>query len=123
MQHRPCGAFSYGIKVEALNKVCEIKDSNETEMMWVYFKDTGLFTCEQLVGVPEDLKRPEIRMTLDYPDDMRFFRNVFGYFGHKQFTLWDVIQYLKDKPEVVKINQYLMTDFLAESEGKDTDGA
>jgi len=60
-----CGAFSYAIKTEALEKVCQIKDTNDTEMMWVYFTDTGLFRCEELEGVDSIYKRPEIRATLE----------------------------------------------------------
>ena len=71
----PCGAFTYAIKTEALEKVCKIKDTKDTEMMWVYFQNTGLFNCQKLEGVPDYYKRPEIRMTLDYLEDFRFFKN------------------------------------------------
>ncbi len=108
----PCGAFGYAIKVFALNKVCEIKDTSDTEMMWVYFKETGLFKTEKLAMVPLALQRPEIRMTLDYPDDLKFFQNVFGHFKNRRFTLWDVIDYLDKNPEVIKINQHLQAKFL-----------
>jgi len=70
------GAFTYGIKVSALIKVCEIKDSNDTEMMWVYFTDTGLFKVENLENVPHKFYRNDIRMTLDYAEDLTFFREV-----------------------------------------------
>ena len=46
-----CGAFTYAFTAKALDKVCEIKASEDTEMMWTYFKDTGLFKC----GVLEDV--------------------------------------------------------------------
>lgn len=114
----PCGAFSYAIKVSALNRVCEIKGTSDTEMMWVYFKDTGLFKTETLDGVPEKLQRPEIRMTLDYPDDLRFFENVFGHFKNRAFSLRDVIDYLDVHPEVTRINQYLQERFLSNQKEK-----
>jgi spore coat polysaccharide biosynthesis protein SpsF len=114
----PCGAFSYAIRVSALNKVCEIKDSSDTEMMWVYFKETGLFNCEKLACVPDKFRRPEIRMTLDYPDDMKFFKEVFGHFKNKRFTLWDTIEYLDEHPEVIKINQHLQEEFLDNQRAK-----
>ncbi len=114
----PCGAFSYGIKVEALKKVCEIKGSSDTEMMWVYFKDTGLFKTEYLAPIPDKLKRPEIRMTLDYPEDLEFFRNVFGHFRNKRFTLYDVIGYLDENPQVIKINQHLQDKYLDNQKAK-----
>jgi hypothetical protein len=38
-----CGSFIYGFFVKALEQAYEIKASEDTEMMWIYFKDTGLF--------------------------------------------------------------------------------
>jgi len=109
-----CGAFTYGIKTKALQKVCEIKDTDDTEMMWVYFKDTaGLFKLEELKEVNDIYKRPELRMTLDYPDDFKFFKTVIENLGaiRKDFNLKDIIKYLDRHPEIVKINQYLQEKF------------
>ena len=89
----PVGAFTYGIKVSALNKVCEIKDTNETEMMSVYFTNSGLFKVEMLKKIPCIYKRPHIRMTLDYQEDFDFFKNVIEHFGNN-FTMRDIIKYL-----------------------------
>ena len=108
----PCGAFTYGISTAALKKVCEIKDTDDTEMMVPYFK-TGLFKVEKLENVPPVLQRPEIRMTLDYPDDLKFFDNIYSNFKDTSFTLRDVIKYLDEEPEVIKINQYLQEKYLA----------
>ena len=109
----PCGAFTHAIKTNALKKVCEIKDTQDTEMMWVYFKDTNLFKCEKLRVTDETYKRPEIRMTLDYPDDFKFFRTIVEALGKtkKYFDLKDIIQYLDENPEVIRINQYLQERF------------
>jgi spore coat polysaccharide biosynthesis protein SpsF len=115
----PCGSFTYGIKVSALQKVCEIKESTDTEMMWVYFTDTGLFKTEILQNVPEVLQRPEIRMTLDYDDDLKFFKIIFDHFGdNPAFTLRDVVNFLDENPDVIKINQYLQERFLDNQRSK-----
>lgn len=124
----PCGAFTYGIKTKALNRVCKIKDSKDTEMMVPYFTTTGLFHVEQLMDVPEILQRPEIRLTMDYEDDLKFFQNVYGHFldeavsGFKgfifsdnptNFTLRDVIKYLDANPEVIEINKHCQDLYLS----------
>jgi len=115
----PIGAFTYGIKVSALQKVCEIKGSDNTEMMSVYFTETGLFEVEILKNIPEKLKRPEIRMTLDYEDDLKFFKNIIEHFSSKKyFDLFEVMDYLEKHPEVIKINQYLTDAFLANQKAK-----
>lgn len=109
----PCGAFTYGIRVSALKKVCEIKASQDTEMMWDYFKQAGLFRIEKLLGVPIIYRRPEIRMTLDYPDDFKFFKTVIAGLGgtEKDFNLMEIINFLDHNPDVIKINQYLQKEF------------
>jgi spore coat polysaccharide biosynthesis protein SpsF len=105
-----CGAFTYGIKVDALKKVCEEKKSNDTEMMWVYFtKDK--FKVENLNNIPDVFKRPEIRATLDYQEDFYFFENIIEHFGNNDFSLRDVIVYLDVNPDVIKINQFRNTDW------------
>lgn len=102
-----CGAFTFGIKYTALKKVCEIKDTDDTEMMWVYFTDTGLFNIENLQNIPKKYKRKDIRMTLDYKDDFNFFKNVIEHFNKKTFGLDDILSYIDDNPEVSKLNFYL----------------
>lgn len=116
-----CGSFTYALKTAALQKVCKIKDTDDTEMMWVYFTDTGLFKTEELMDVPAVFRRPEIRMTLDYNDDFVFFKTIIERFaGEKRddFTLRDIVVYLDKNPEVIKINQYLQEKFLANQKAK-----
>jgi spore coat polysaccharide biosynthesis protein SpsF len=113
----PCGAFTYGIKVSALNKVCEIKGTSDTEMMMPYFTETGLFQVEPLWNVPKVLQRPEIRMTLDYEDDLRFFKAIFGNFK-STVPLREVLSFLDENPELIKINQYLQQRFLDNQRSK-----
>jgi spore coat polysaccharide biosynthesis protein SpsF len=102
-----CGAFTFGIKYSALKKVCEIKGTDDTELMWVYFTDTGLFNVENLKNIPQLYKRKDIRMTLDYEDDFEFFKNVINYFNGEKFGLDDILSYIDTNPEVSKINFYL----------------
>lgn len=116
----PCGAFTYAINVEALKKVCEIKDTTDTEMMWTYFKDTGLFKCEKLQNIPDDYRRPEIRMTLDYPEDLIFFTKIITELTplKENFNLKDILVYLDGHPQVVEINRHLQKIFLENQKKK-----
>lgn len=116
-----CGSFTYALKTSALEKVCAIKNTSETEMMWVYFTETGLFNIEELRDVPQIFKRPEIRMTLDYDDDFKFFKTIYEHFIENKmenFSLRDVVEFLDANPEVIKINQYLQERFLANQKRK-----
>jgi len=113
-----CGAFTYGIKKSALEKVCQIKDSKNTEMHWVYFEETGLFNVHHLENIPIEYIRSDIRMTLDYPDDLKFFTNIINHFGTKQFGLTEIIHYINNNSDVSKINLYLEKQWSANQQNK-----
>jgi spore coat polysaccharide biosynthesis protein SpsF len=109
-----CGAFSYAIKTSALEKVVQIKDTEDTEMMWVYFEDTGLFHVGTLLVNDPIYYDDNIRLTLDYPEDLVFFDKVFNELGCKNndIPLKRVMFFLKDNPQIYLINSYRQEDFL-----------
>jgi spore coat polysaccharide biosynthesis protein SpsF (cytidylyltransferase family) len=100
------GAFTYAIRTSALEKVCQIKDTDETEMMWVYFVQTGLFKVEELSGDLAPYIRDGVRITLDYQEDFHFFREVFDalYEIDSSMPLKDILLYIDSHPEISKIN-------------------
>lgn len=109
-----CGAFTYAFTVEALEKVCEIKATDDTEMMWTYFKDTGLFKVGVLENVDPVYFSDEIRMTLDYPEDFEFFTRIFEHFNCEEndVPLDKIVAYLNEHPEIPQINIHRQQEFL-----------
>ena len=103
----PHGAFSYGVKPEAYRKIVEIKDQTNTEVWGRYFTDTDLFEVYDLPIENELHRQPGLRMTLDYPADLEFFRAVFAalYRPGEVFTLDEILRFLRDHPEIVAINK------------------
>ena len=108
------GAFTYAFTSKALAKACEIKDTDNTEMMWTYFKDTGLFKTGTLKDVSPVFFSEKIRATLDYPEDFEFFRNIFEHFKsvNNDVSLRKIVKYLDEHPEVAKINIRRQEEFL-----------
>jgi predicted dehydrogenase/spore coat polysaccharide biosynthesis protein SpsF (cytidylyltransferase family) len=109
----PHGAFSYGIKTDAMRKVIELKKSTDTEVWYQYFTDTGLFNVVDLDVKNVFHKRPGLRMTLDYPEDWKFFEAIFDelYEEGKVFALDKILQLLDDKPEIVELNKHCSAKF------------
>jgi spore coat polysaccharide biosynthesis protein SpsF len=103
----PHGAFTHGMKPAALRKILEIKDTKDSEVWGRYFSDTGLFETYRMPIVNPKHKRPNIRMTLDYPQDYEFFKALFAalYQKGKVFTLDEIIDYLDAHPEIMEINK------------------
>jgi len=104
----PLGTFCYGIKVNALEKVVELKKENDTEIWGSYFK-TRMFKHVEL-EVPEELNHPEMRLTVDTEEDFKLIKNIFSHFytKDKNFRLNDLIKYLKDNPHILKINKNIV---------------
>ncbi len=109
----PHGAFSYGIKPNALAKVIEIKTDRRTEVWGRYFTDTDLFEVYDLPVTNPLHQQPGLRMTLDYPNDLEFFKAVFAalYRQGEVFSLDEILHFLADRPEVIAINAHCATAF------------
>ena len=108
-----CGAFTYAFTAKALDEVCRIKGSDDTEMMWTYFKDTGRFNCGVLEGL-DDIFIADYRMTLDYPEDYEFFNTIFIHFNctENDIPLRKIVKYLQDNPKIKDINYFRQNEFL-----------
>lgn len=113
------GAFTYAFSTTALKKVCEIKDTDDTEMMWTYFKDTGLFRCGCLKSIDKELFR-DYRLTLDYEEDYAFFKAVYEHFkcANNDVPLKKILKYLDDNPEIANINMFRHVEFLENQKRK-----
>lgn len=103
----PIGFGAFGLKIEAMRKVCEIKKSKETEVWGRYFTDTGLFNVVD-IDIPPEHIRADYRLTLDYPEDYDFFKKIFEHFGENTYiaSVPDILKYLDENPQVVKINKH-----------------
>jgi spore coat polysaccharide biosynthesis protein SpsF len=103
----PHGFYFYGIKVEALKKVLEMKEERDTEIWGDYFTETGLFNVIDM-NTPEELIRKNYRLTLDYPEDYKFFIALFKALGEDTYkkSTEEIIEFLDAHPEIVKINQH-----------------
>jgi len=103
----PHGFYSYGLKIDAMKKVCEIKKANDTEVWGRYFTDTGLFNVVDL-DIPKKYIRKDYRLTLDYPDDFEFFKKIFEHFGENTYKtpISEIIKYLDRNPQIVEINKH-----------------
>ena len=105
----------YGIKNSALTSMRKSisKDIKETEPydleLWFNTSQLGhqLYKIQKLKGVPSLYEKKQIRMTLDYEDDFKFFKNVIEHFDGKKFGLHDIIYYIDNNPSVKDINKYL----------------
>lgn len=109
-----CGGAEFCFSVSALEKVCEIKDTSDTEMMWVYFLDTGLFKIGELKVDDSTYFSDKVRLTLDYIEDFNFFKRVFEEFNtdYNDISLRQIMELAKRQPEIPAINYFRQQEFL-----------
>lgn len=102
----PFGITPTGINVAALRTICTLKKDVDTEGQERFFTKTGLFRLHYIEVNDPTLTNPFARMTLDYHEDYLFLNAVFTYFHGKKdfFSLKDIIQLLKEHPEIQEIN-------------------
>ena len=105
----PIGATGFGVRTMALERICDEKREQNTEVWGHFFTENSNYKSKLLEDGRQKYNRTDIRMTLDYPDDYKFFQSVMiGLKSQKKSpTFSNIIDYLTDHPEVVKINSEL----------------
>lgn len=108
----PVGCSSYSAKTEAMKHLHHIKQG-KTDGWEMYFINTGIFRVERVPVVPE-LCRPELRMTLDYPEDFEFFKAILKnlYVPGKFFSLKEILCLLEARPDIAALGQKRKEDWL-----------
>jgi spore coat polysaccharide biosynthesis protein SpsF len=113
----PVGVTGHGVKLEALKKVIDMKDESDTEVWGGYFTGSKLFKVVELEPRAE-FRRPDLRMTLDYIEDFRFFEAIFDrlYTPGKVFTLHDIMRVINENPQIPAINSAAQQKYLEKIE-------
>jgi spore coat polysaccharide biosynthesis protein SpsF len=100
----PLGSATYGMRVKALETVCEFKEIVGTEIWGRLIDRPDLFDIKE-IKVAEDYYHPAYRLTLDYMADYHLFNQLYKNIAYGQYlNLYDAIQYLKSNPKVAAIN-------------------
>tara|TARA_R110000851_G_scaffold60526_3_gene139595 strand:+ start:2121 stop:2876 length:756 start_codon:yes stop_codon:yes gene_type:complete len=97
----------YAIKTSALEKVCEFKKDTDTEFIRPHFVlHPERFNIQKIKNVPDKYKKKNIRMTLDYEEDLTFFKAVIEHFGQlgAEMSFEKILEFLDNNPNVVEIN-------------------
>ncbi len=106
IQGLPFGTFSYAVSHSAMEKACEVKAKRDTEVWGGYFTDTDYFSVGTLEVDNESVRWPDLRLTVDTPEDFRLMKKVFEhvYQEGKVFPLKKVVNLLENKEGIRKIN-------------------
>lgn len=109
-----CGTFTFCISTDALRRAHNMRGTDDTEMYEVYFLESGAFNTQELkVDDPIFLNGDWVRATLDYQEDLDFFRRIFNELKIDTNTVpfRTIMQLIKEKPEIASINLFRHKDF------------
>ena len=102
------GFVPAGIRVTALKKICNLKQTKDTETGYKEFFRKAPFIRCKYISVKSKLKFPKtLRLTLDYPEDYNLAKEVFKNLNGG-FHLEDVLKLFQDKPELLKITEPIL---------------
>ncbi len=108
----PIGSVVQAFTFDSIKKCCEIKKTDDTEMHTLYFKDSGLFKYGifDTFKLNSKIKRPDIRMTMDYQEDYDLFCEIFKYKKNKFVDLEEIIEII-DQYNLKDINYFRNIDW------------
>ena len=91
-------------------KACEIKDEVDTEVWGGYFTQTGIFKCGTLEVRDDSVRRPELRLTVDTPEDFELVSRIFDSFYHEGeiFSLQEIVKLCDEHPDLMEINKSVL---------------
>ena len=105
IQGLPFGSATWGMNVKALRTICRVKPIVDTEI-WGYLIDRPELFNVVTLQAEESLRRPQYRLTLDYPEDYELLKHLYTHIPFKTtLGLRSVVAYLDVHPEVVAINK------------------
>ncbi|MEM2963776.1 MAG: hypothetical protein QXN01_04760 [Candidatus Anstonellales archaeon] len=102
----PVGVSPLGLKMSAVEKICQMKDESDTEVYGPYFYHSNIFRVQHLEPEPI-LRRPDIRLTIDYEEDFVLACKIFEELQEDKntFPLTRIIELFNKKPELLSINR------------------
>jgi len=103
----PFGIASVGIKVTSLEKICTLKNTDDTETGYrLFFTENKIFKIYELKP-PDNFSFPKnLRLTLDYEEDLVLAKKIFKELGN-DFHLSDILQLFQNSPDLLKITENL----------------
>lgn len=103
----PLGAASFGVRIEALAEVCRMKAERDTEVWGGYFTKSDRYKVHMIQVTEAPLHRPDVRMTLDYEEDLQFFTAILDALGGEGHvpTFREIMTHIDAHPELPEINR------------------
>ena len=98
----PLGLLSFGFTTDSLQKLCELKKTDDIETGWLrFFTQTNIFSTKNVTPFLKNKFPKNLRLSLDYPEDFEIAKVIFTNLGN-DFDLEKLSKFLNNNPELLK---------------------
>jgi spore coat polysaccharide biosynthesis protein SpsF len=104
------GIIPAGFTKNALEKICKLKNTQDTETGYCEFFIKSPFIKSEFFVIETNAYFHEIRLTLDYLEDLKLAEKIFELIGSK-FTKNDLIKVFKNNPELILITKNITKEW------------
>jgi len=115
LKDAPLGAKPEVISVKAIKRILDnAQTEGVSEYLSLYFRNNPNRFIINEVATPEEFRRPEYRLNLDYEEDYELQQRIFKALnpGRTPVKLKDVLNLLDLFPDIVKINAHIKPRYL-----------
>lgn len=121
----PLGIYGHVVRtgcLQALNARRDLAAADREDVVRYIWERPEAYTILSL-SAPPPLQCPEIRLTVDYPEDFALARHIYRHFNQTRFTTQDIIALYKEKPDLFRETKGLIqmqAPFLSKVNGYET---
>ena len=85
--------------------------TQNTETGWgKFFTDSGLCKIKYLTNTDSEYAEPDIRLTLDYPEDFQLFEQIIKNVN-EPYKLKDIIRFLRERKDIRELNEEVKEEY------------
>ena len=114
------GIIPAGFKKNALEKICRLKNTNDTATGYREFFIKSKFIKSEFLVIDTDDFLNQIRLTLDYPEDLQLAEKIFESIGAR-FSKDELINLFKKNSELISITKKINREWELNYEKNKTD--
>lgn len=109
----PRGTRCEVMAVSALDRCHKlVADPNASEYMTLMIRRPDHFRVARIDSPWPEIKRPEIRLTIDTPQDYSLVRSIYDNFGGRPPALGAIVSWLDRNPEIAGLNKCVQAETL-----------
>ncbi|RZI42063.1 acylneuraminate cytidylyltransferase [Herbaspirillum sp. HC18] len=106
----PLGIYGHVVRAEKLIELdarTDLSPQDRCDVVRYIWEHPEAYRISN-IEAPEELRYPELRMTIDYPEDMEQAREVYATFGDALFTTRQILELYRKRPDIFEKTKSLV---------------